>query len=65
MYYRQTMSQGQTDTVRHLGTAITEMDRMIRNAVPECRERSLAITKLQECFLWLREAVGEHEELYR
>ncbi len=42
------------DTVKHLAY-------LIQNAVPECREKALALTKLEEAIFWANAGIARRE----
>ena len=36
---------------------------MIECTVPDCREKSLAMTKLEECVMWANAGIARYEEV--
>lgn len=44
--------------IRHLSHSIAEQ---IMAHVPECRERSLALTKLEECVFWANAGIARRK----
>lgn len=58
MYKRRLYSQKEQDYVLALRNELEEAEKMLLKIGP-CRERSLALTKLDEALLWANVAVAE------
>lgn len=46
-----------TTKIIRLREAMKELSTLIEDEIPNCRERSLAITKLEECSMWANKAI--------
>lgn len=51
------MNNESPEWYRKLTEEQTRYALLIKEYCPDCRERSLALTKLEEAFLWAREAI--------
>lgn len=58
MYKRRAYSQREQDYALELKNKMEEAEKMLLKIGP-CRERSLALTKLDEALLWANVAVAE------
>lgn len=58
MYKRRPFSQKEQDYILELRNRLEEAEKMLLKIGP-CRERSLALTKLDEALLWASVAVAE------
>lgn len=58
MYKRRPYSQKEQDYTLELRNELEEAEKMLLKIGP-CRERSLALTKLDEALLWANVAVAE------
>lgn len=53
----QAPTQVQTDTIKAFRVAMKQLHDAILQDIPACRERSLAITKLEEVSMWVNKAI--------
>ena len=58
MYKRRSYSQKEQDYALELRNELEEAEKMLLKIGP-CRERSLALTKLDEALLWANVAIAE------
>lgn len=58
MYKRRAYSQREQDYALELRNELEEAEKMLLKIGP-CRERSLALTKLDEALLWANVAIAE------
>ena len=55
-------SEGGVERHRMLSEVVALSMRTVRDLCPNCREASLALTKLEEAKMWASAAVARHEE---
>ena len=53
----QAPTPAQTDSIKKLRAAMKDLNDLLIAEIPNCRERSLAITKLEEVSMWANKAV--------
>lgn len=58
----QSPTSEQTDAIIKYRDALKMVYNSIVEGLPECRERSLAITKLEEASMWINKAIVFHYE---
>lgn len=52
--------EGQTEIYQELRNKAKELAYMIEHFCPNTREKSLAVTKLEECVMWANASVARH-----
>ena len=53
--------EGQPEKYRALRDTAKEFALLIDSACPDSREKSLAITKLEECIMWANASIARNE----
>ena len=58
-------SKGVQEKMGYVRESFRDMVEMLDASIPECREKSLAFTALEECGMWTMKALshGDHESV--
>ena len=54
------LNDDQVDRCSALNSEVKKLAHLIRDLCPDSRERSLALTKLEECAFWFTDAIGRN-----
>lgn len=57
-YMQHEMSERAADVSNAIRDKASDLDSLLSGFVPDCREKSIAITKLEECVMWANKALA-------